>query len=498
MATSNSPTLAPPTTNLPTTGPAVAGAKPSVPAGATSKPPSKSKPRKRVNTAEKRHQHNAIERARRETLNSKFIHLARLLPALANSRRPSKSAIVNSSITHLTYQREQRLLAVQLLRQLCAERDALLSEVNEWRSHSGYAAKDAAPAWNVQMEELASVEKEVFGTFTNFEGGDDDDNDDMADGNDQSSVHDRSMTDNNASSAVDPLSITPRSLSEGRSAQQSMFAPPPPAQVGLNWSHDFAAAALAAAASQSQSRPPMPSHLTSSGHASSFANFLAEQMDRASTGSPAGSQFAPTVMTPNTTGDANPFQTQTPSPRSSQSAASVNVHADESKPVGQSVPQGWAASQALFFQQQHQQQLQRLQDQQNLAHARQIPDQQYGGASSFPLSAFMNGQSGSSAASSFNSASSLSGQFNNHAFTQQLFASMFPNGSIPSPQHEQINQWRKNALGATQPQAQGGSQMLSNAPSVDELRNAVRTGMGLGLGMASLWSDGQNNPVEGF
>ena len=61
------------------------------------------------------------------------------------------------------------------------------------------------------------------------------------------------------------------------------------------------------------------------------------------------------------------------------------------------------------------------------------------------------------------------GQFNNQAFTQQLFASMFPNGNVPSSPHEQINQWRKN-LGAMQPQAQGAGQMLSGAPSVDELR----------------------------
>jgi hypothetical protein len=89
-----------------------------LPVAAPAKPKTKV-PRKRVNTAEKRHQHNAIERARRETLNTKFLTLARLLPSLANHRRPSKSAIVNGSISHVNKAREQRLLAATLLKELC-------------------------------------------------------------------------------------------------------------------------------------------------------------------------------------------------------------------------------------------------------------------------------------------------------------------------------------------------------------------------------------------
>lgn len=60
--------------------------------------------------------------------------MAALLPNLASVRRPSKSAIVNSSIALIRTQRRLRAIAAQELRQLAAEADALRREVNEWRS----------------------------------------------------------------------------------------------------------------------------------------------------------------------------------------------------------------------------------------------------------------------------------------------------------------------------------------------------------------------------
>ena len=423
--------------------------KPSGPA----KSPTKSKPRKRVNTAEKRHQHNAIERARRETLNGKFIHLARLLPSLANSRRPSKSAIVNGSIAHLALQREERLLAVQLLRKVCAEHDALLSEVNDWRTHAGYPAKDAKPAWNEQMEALTSVEKEIFGTFANYEGGDDDNDDDANDSNDQSSVQEQRPQTAATAVSLDTGLVTPRTSLDSLS-NQNLFTNmtlPTPGLGGINWSHDFAAGL----AGQQRNVGPM-----------SFSNFLTDNVDRASTDSPPASQVGGMVMTPNTTAEVNLFNTQTPSPRSTQSGG-LQVVAEETKPAPTAVPQGWAASQALFFQQQ-QQQLQRLHSQQHMTPAQAPADPRFDrlipgcGNNTFPMFP-MPGANG-------NNTPASNGQFTNQAFTQQLFASMFPNGNVPTSPHEQINQWRKNALGAMQPQAQGAGQMLSGAPSVDELR----------------------------
>ncbi|KAI8454779.1 hypothetical protein BY996DRAFT_2047367 [Phakopsora pachyrhizi] len=49
-------------------------------------------------SAERRAAHNAIERARRESLNARFLELARALPTMANVKRPSKNAIVIKSL----------------------------------------------------------------------------------------------------------------------------------------------------------------------------------------------------------------------------------------------------------------------------------------------------------------------------------------------------------------------------------------------------------------
>lgn len=137
--------------------------------------PSKNKPRKRVNTAEKRASHNLVERQRREQLNGRFLDLARLLPSLATQKRPSKSAIVNGSITHLTSQRNARLIAAKELRALFTENQDILKELNEYRGQTGKDAK-VSTGWTAGMEEVVKVEEETFGTFTSFdEDGDGDD-----------------------------------------------------------------------------------------------------------------------------------------------------------------------------------------------------------------------------------------------------------------------------------------------------------------------------------
>ncbi|RCH96695.1 hypothetical protein CU097_009169 [Rhizopus azygosporus] len=57
-----------------------------------------SKRRVSLSKAERRAEHNAIERARRECLNSKFQQLADVLPNLQNHRRPSKGQIVEKAL----------------------------------------------------------------------------------------------------------------------------------------------------------------------------------------------------------------------------------------------------------------------------------------------------------------------------------------------------------------------------------------------------------------
>jgi hypothetical protein len=103
----------------------------------TSNSVAKRKPSRRANTAERRATHNAVERQRRETLNGRFLDLAALLPNLSQIRRPSKSAIVNSSIAHIHAARRHRIIASRELRLIKHEADALRRELNEWRDRSG-------------------------------------------------------------------------------------------------------------------------------------------------------------------------------------------------------------------------------------------------------------------------------------------------------------------------------------------------------------------------
>ncbi|KIY51755.1 hypothetical protein FISHEDRAFT_56432 [Fistulina hepatica ATCC 64428] len=100
-----------------------------IPAGAQTK----RRTARRANTAERRATHNAVERQRRETLNARFLDLATLLPQLAQIRRPSKSAIVNSCIANVDASRRHRMVAARELRLMKIEADALRRELNEWR-----------------------------------------------------------------------------------------------------------------------------------------------------------------------------------------------------------------------------------------------------------------------------------------------------------------------------------------------------------------------------
>ncbi|KAI8088319.1 hypothetical protein BDF21DRAFT_412918 [Thamnidium elegans] len=60
---------------------------------------------------QRRAEHNAIERARRESLNTKFQQLAHSLPNLHNDRRPSKGTIIERTLEYvkLTVEKEEVL-----------------------------------------------------------------------------------------------------------------------------------------------------------------------------------------------------------------------------------------------------------------------------------------------------------------------------------------------------------------------------------------------------
>ncbi|ORY92286.1 hypothetical protein BCR43DRAFT_498106 [Syncephalastrum racemosum] len=90
-------------------------------------PPS---PGKRLQTkAERRAEHNAIERARRETLNTKFQQLAHSLPNLQNDRRPSKGTIIERTLDFVknTVQKEERYITI--IRKLREENDTLQGQI---------------------------------------------------------------------------------------------------------------------------------------------------------------------------------------------------------------------------------------------------------------------------------------------------------------------------------------------------------------------------------
>ncbi|KAJ7607420.1 hypothetical protein FB45DRAFT_1006978 [Roridomyces roridus] len=127
------------------------------------------------NTAERRASHNAVERARRETLNGRFLDLAALLPNLKHLRRPSKSAIVNSSIAHVRAARRYRQLASHQLRALNAECDMVRHEVNQWRARAGMRPVDT-PARSEAFTLVMGGEEPAFDPV-DLEGEDDEDAD---------------------------------------------------------------------------------------------------------------------------------------------------------------------------------------------------------------------------------------------------------------------------------------------------------------------------------
>jgi hypothetical protein len=94
---------------------------------------------KSFNHAEKRANHNAIERARRESLNIRFLELAGALPSLQHVRKPSKAVIVAKSIEYIqeTKQRmDVKSRSLQLIRQ---QNEELKREVNMLRHELGKA-----------------------------------------------------------------------------------------------------------------------------------------------------------------------------------------------------------------------------------------------------------------------------------------------------------------------------------------------------------------------
>ncbi|CAO3595145.1 unnamed protein product [Absidia cylindrospora] len=100
--------------------------------------------KKTLSKDERRAEHNAIERARRESLNSKFQQLAQALPNLMNYRRPSKSQIVEKALDWVkkSISREERY-RYQVI-QLQKENKQLLAQL--MGNHSLASHSSASPS----------------------------------------------------------------------------------------------------------------------------------------------------------------------------------------------------------------------------------------------------------------------------------------------------------------------------------------------------------------
>ncbi|KAJ1907869.1 hypothetical protein LPJ81_000481 [Coemansia sp. IMI 209127] len=92
--------------------------------------------------AQRRATHNAIERARRESLNGQFQDLASAVPALNSVRRPSKATIVEKSLEHIMSFRSKIEARDQCINRLQTRNLALHNEVNRLRSQLGLEPLD--------------------------------------------------------------------------------------------------------------------------------------------------------------------------------------------------------------------------------------------------------------------------------------------------------------------------------------------------------------------
>lgn len=101
-------------------------------------PPAQTKSKKTNNrkgphNADKRDIHNATERARRDSLNTRFMNLAGALPALASIKRPSKAVVVTKALDFV-YDSQVRERA------LVQENNELRLEVDQLRARLGIPA----------------------------------------------------------------------------------------------------------------------------------------------------------------------------------------------------------------------------------------------------------------------------------------------------------------------------------------------------------------------
>lgn len=158
--------------------------------------------------------------------------LAALLPNLSQIRRPSKSAIVNSSIAHIHASRRHRLLASREVRLLKLESDALRRELNEWRDRANLPRVEE-PVRSEAFAMVLSGEVEVLTSIPGMED-EEDGGDDYGD-----EGQDVVVPNMNSMPIIDDIDIYPsnkggNSFGHSVSSQFSSILPRPMVAHGLN------------------------------------------------------------------------------------------------------------------------------------------------------------------------------------------------------------------------------------------------------------------------
>ncbi|KAJ2860878.1 hypothetical protein GGH94_005249 [Coemansia aciculifera] len=127
--------------------------------------------------AQRRAAHNAVERARRESLNGQFQDLASAVPALVHIKRPSKATIVEKSLEYIRSFREHLAGRDLYIRKLQVRNLALHDQVNHLRSQLGMEpiSESAEPSLPVAA---AVTLLPIDGTSSDKEGVEEEDEDD--------------------------------------------------------------------------------------------------------------------------------------------------------------------------------------------------------------------------------------------------------------------------------------------------------------------------------
>lgn len=108
---------------------------------------------KKGTPADRRATHNAVERARRESLNVRFLELAANLPATCTVRRPSKNLIVNKSIDFVRTALHNDAVLRLKLDEIMRQNQSLLQEINQLRAERGLSPR-ANSAAGIQQQGL--------------------------------------------------------------------------------------------------------------------------------------------------------------------------------------------------------------------------------------------------------------------------------------------------------------------------------------------------------